>query len=1388
MGALLDPTGALSASVSGRRHLAVLLVLAAPRGAVPLVLDLSAALLRPDSTPMEQAHLDAIVDSVASGADVASSGRLLSRVLDPAGDIGAESLVGTASSLCACTSSAGVNSSGGASHFRICHTPNSGRYSRSQASSNDLTAQSVFPFQASSSTANALSASASPLQFACSSRSTLSWPSDLAGVLLHEPALAGQVCAPVALRVYLHFTLAQPNVVVDGFASARWAETLVIDPEPPERAAIATIITPHEYWSLLLRSDAEESVAASSESGTAEVVRQWISTFLYIPLSESDTPADVALQPVSAPPCTLYRVTTAANSAAILTNITESTLAASPRGLNSQLIRLVTASGPGSGVDSLEAAARALIQPTPTDTAFLSSAAPSLAQLFAAAHLRLYEAALISDVTLRRAALSASFLRLAASTAPALRLPSLSPRQQRIAVCFNFNKVPFASTLTRLLSAHLPLHEYITITAPLPRAQLPFELPARVHYIECTPKSIVLPWDERLEGAAKKLRETAADAAPEPYPAPKPDGGPVAEGFDGSLQQFCASECFRYFLSLHARLVADLAESNRESEEQDSVPLVARLPSPFEGALFLGDDVFFNFSAVLTDSIRYPRDQQWSFIPSHKVPQKRGERRENYPAFDAEFAYKLIVAEHGAAHTATVGGNAYRLHDAFRIVQMHPRYRASFLAVFGDLDTWTDWKISDVFYLPLAQLAPYVELCDWLLLSQSERTARLSAMQLPPVPPEGSGVPADPLLAPLSSLPPVWLPFDPQRDDEMIVIDYMQPGVLELAKNITSATAPPLFQFARRTRRGLTFCETTVPMLLALAAHAALEVPQQAAISEYERATALLNVRGRLPVSDMPVLNVWSSERNDVSMMGPLMYDQRYVYVHPYKLSNDAIWASYERAHARMTHEIAAFQMQGAGAGGAAVAPDPGFASSPFPSPLLVTPAEATSLPLGASSAFAVAVSDNMTEEVHDVEAMQDQNALLQLLIAERERIRSGWLNSADFTSPGVRFHSFEHRSPASPATAFSALSSSLTTSYFRARATERGASFTIGVSGGSSSNGLDTWVTRLQEWFAVRIGLEVQIRIASQGATSQLMTAPCLHEIVGDLDSGQQSAATAHQPLDLLLWEFAMNDEFGWLQAHQSDGRGDDARSRSAEIYLREAMRDENRPLAVGFLHLWDLRIHEWDWSQPRELLPDGAWLPTNRVLQHFAPEVDSFAVNTVRFLSTVWCTDDGAASDPAAAPSTTTNSTAAVAGAVCFPCADRKCFLRDIHHPNALGYDAAADLLALAILDEWIAGLQADMSTISAHAHLPAGAVAGNLQPAVRQSDLTLPPVVPGDVLPMPSAEYHAECILSSTPIFGGANLHLQMLCMSDEAASSGSSTISIGVLNFTTPEYSG
>ena len=138
-------------------------------------------------------------------------------------------------------------------------------------------------------------------------------------------------------------------------------------------------------------------------------------------------------------------------------------------------------------------------------------------------------------------------------------------------------------------------------------------------------------------------------------------------------------------------------------------------------------------------------------------------------------------------------------------------------------------------------------------------------------------------------------------------------------------------------------------------------------------------------------------------------------------------------------------------------------------------------------------------------------------------------------------------------------LAESLTCAYFR-RST-----FVIGITGGSSTQGSFAWPYLLQNLLRNEFNMSTELQNAAQGSTGQIITAPCINALLGD-------------KIDLLMWEFAMNtqpntninNDPAYVESHRVLG---------AETWIRAAV--GKNPAAIGFLHLWDIRIHDWERGQ---------------------------------------------------------------------------------------------------------------------------------------------------------------------------------------------------------------
>lgn len=220
-------------------------------------------------------------------------------------------------------------------------------------------------------------------------------------------------------------------------------------------------------------------------------------------------------------------------------------------------------------------------------------------------------------------------------------------------------------------------------------------------------------------------------------------------------------------------------------------------------------------------------------------------------------------------------------------------------------------------------------------------------------------------------------------------------------------------------------------------------------------------------------------------------------------------------------------------------------------------------------------------------------------------------------------------------------LAERLSKAFFRRR------QFVIGITGGSATQG-SSWVNYLQLKLETEYQMSIEIRNAAQGSTSQVVTAPCINALVGD-------------DIDLLFWEFAMNDagsvELYPLQDNQSVLEQHPVRCMAAESWIREAI--NLNPGCLGFLHLWDIGIHTWNFRNNHST-PNLPWGSTNTMMSKYNKIYDSyFSVDVISMLLQLNLTD-------------------------------KKQFLRDDHHPNDYGYIVAFDLTFHAMLQTWLAGIK--------------------------------------------------------------------------------------------------
>lgn len=220
--------------------------------------------------------------------------------------------------------------------------------------------------------------------------------------------------------------------------------------------------------------------------------------------------------------------------------------------------------------------------------------------------------------------------------------------------------------------------------------------------------------------------------------------------------------------------------------------------------------------------------------------------------------------------------------------------------------------------------------------------------------------------------------------------------------------------------------------------------------------------------------------------------------------------------------------------------------------------------------------------------------------------------------------------------------------------------SFIVGVTGGSSTSGDFAWPTRLVDWMSRRLHVpNVVLQNAAVGSTSQLVTAPCIQSLLGD-------------HTDLLMWEFGMNDEHPeFMNGSQPIGQYY-YRHRAAEAFIRQAI--ALNPIAMGFLHFWDLEIHTFQHPGSHHAkdrtLPNRSYHPTSSVLRYYDAVYNRyFAVDVIGFM---WEADIFR---------------------------NKSEILRDEHHPNDLTYNVAVDMLAYCLLKasvEFLKGRDTDIPIV--------------------------------------------------------------------------------------------
>ena len=271
-------------------------------------------------------------------------------------------------------------------------------------------------------------------------------------------------------------------------------------------------------------------------------------------------------------------------------------------------------------------------------------------------------------------------------------------------------------------------------------------------------------------------------------------------------------------------------------------------------------------------------------------------------------------------------------------------------------------------------------------------------------------------------------------------------------------------------------------------------------------------------------------------------------------------------------------------------------------------------------------------------------------------------------------------------------LSNKLTSAYFGR------SKLTIGVTGGSATQGDYAWPNLLSKYLS-DFGFTVDMRNAAQGSTSQVVTGPCLQQLIGG--EGEN---------DLILWEFGMNDIMN-VEKHRTDKIVSDEnvctlspiRCAAADCWIRDAI--DSKPLSIGFVHLWDIMIHDYKFRpNDKSELPDRSFRPTNIAMRRYVKNFNSyFSINVMDMIHDLNLVDD------------------------------KTKFLRDIHHPNDYGYEIITDLLYYALLETWMNGLEAFKDSCTT------------------QSVSTTPPMFNLPNILYPKSGIKPHCLMSFPPQFG-------------------------------------
>lgn len=278
------------------------------------------------------------------------------------------------------------------------------------------------------------------------------------------------------------------------------------------------------------------------------------------------------------------------------------------------------------------------------------------------------------------------------------------------------------------------------------------------------------------------------------------------------------------------------------------------------------------------------------------------------------------------------------------------------------------------------------------------------------------------------------------------------------------------------------------------------------------------------------------------------------------------------------------------------------------------------------------------------------------------------------------------------------------------------GEKFTVGLTGGSATAHQYGYPIRLINFFTEELNLKnFELRNAGHGGTSQLSNTPCINSFLGD-------------NIDLLLWEFAINDALHYIQHDVPPDYP--RRSRLIEIYMRQAI--SINPPIMGMINIWDIFVHHWNSSMKD--LSDRAYPGSVANLHHYAPIYNStFAIDLFGMLYSL-------------------NSS--------FSPSD---VLMDNVHPNEKGYDYLANLFKIIICQNWIRYLNSitvkDLSSMLTPISIPRHERIMRLlqHPLLTKNDTRI-----WDILP--DKNVYGHCFSNRQPQFGAENNSIKLVSMND------------------------